>query len=100
MWMVKVRILPPQPIFAGHSRDILISCSRQPGVLPALPSAVHGFHIGVAHLLQMVSNHRGAKTTAAIQHELRTGLGNVLLDVTVNESASRVFSIGIMPFSA
>src|SRR6266404_9237350 len=102
MWMVKVRILPPQPIFPsiwlGSRKHELIFGSRQAGIEPAFPSAVHRFHVGVAHLLQIFRNERGAKTTAAIQNQLCARIRDALLDVALNNSAAQVYGVGNMPF--
>src|SRR4051794_33114884 len=101
MWMVKVRILPPQPIFltcASCENDRSALGGRQAGFSPTPPAAVHGFHVGVAHLLQIFCYERGTKASAAIQNQLRAGIRNALLDVALDDAAAQVYRIGEMPF--
>src|SRR5712675_3789967 len=43
------------------NRDRLVLSNRQPGVQPAFPSAVHRLNVGVAYLLQIFRDQRGAK---------------------------------------
>src|SRR5579884_4346976 len=43
----------------------------QTGGVPAAPTAVHRFHIRIAHLLQIFRGKRGAKSAPAIENELR-----------------------------
>src|SRR5260370_41700637 len=80
MWMVKVRILPPQPIFLHDPADgsFLVFSRGQTGFEPALPAAIHRFRVGVAHLLQIVGDESGAEFSATIQHQFRVRVGALL----------------------
>jgi hypothetical protein len=52
------------PIITG-TRSLPLR-SRQTCIEPAAPAAVHRFHVGVAHFLQIIGGERGAETAAAI----------------------------------
>jgi hypothetical protein len=57
-----LRILPALTSFQANRKPnsliawILVFRRRQPGLDPASPTAVHGFHLRIAHFLQVVGN--------------------------------------------
>src|ERR1700687_4765480 len=101
MRTVKVRILPPQPIFFDREfgRTPLVSGDRQARFQPALPPAVHRFDVVVAHLLQILRHECGAKSTAAIQDELCIRVRDSLLDVALDDAPAPVNGAGKMPLT-
>src|SRR6516225_3709499 len=92
MRMVEVRILPPQPfsVESKSSEARLSLCRRQSGGNPALPAAVHGFHVGVAHFLKIFRGERGTEAAAAVQNEFRLGIRHRLFDVALDDAFSQV----------
>src|SRR5713101_4645991 len=98
MRTVKVRILPPQPILFAQelSRTPLVSGDRQARFQPALPPAVHGFDVVIAHLLQILSRECGTESAAAIQNELGVRVRNALLDVALDDALAQVNGAGKM----
>src|SRR5882672_5186211 len=100
MRTVKVRILPPQPIFfrqRGKSAALILR-GRQTRIQPAFPAAVHGFDVGVAHFLQVVRHQRGTKTAAAVQYDLGAGIRHALLDVALDDALAQMHCAGKMAF--
>src|ERR1700682_293511 len=98
MRTVKVRILPPQPIFSEQalSRTLLIPRYRQTCFQPALPPAVHRFDAVVAHLLKILRHQRGPESAAAIQDELCIRVRDSLLDVALDDASAQVNGAGKM----
>jgi hypothetical protein len=117
MRTVKVRILPPQPIPSlkltvsiASAAPILSRNERSPGELrtrprlilrrrearfdPAPPTAVHRFHVGVAHFLQVFRRQRRAKPAAAIQDDLCVRVWNALHDIALNDALTEVHGAG------
>src|SRR6202008_69429 len=92
MWMVKVRILPPQPILSVFLRG-------KAGVQPALPPAIHRFDVGVTHLLEIVRGERGTEAAAAVKNELGGGIGHALLDVAFDDAFGEMNRTGQMASS-
>src|SRR5215470_2709069 len=100
MRMVEVRILPPQPIF--HSNTNVMKGGSpfrrwQSRGDPGLPAAVHGFDVGVAHLLKVLCSQRGAEPAATIEDEVGAGIRHRLLDVALNDAFSEVNRAGNVP---
>src|SRR6266436_2377427 len=80
----------------SHREAQLVLSRGQSGVDPALPAAVHRFHIVVAHLLQIIGYQRGAEAASAIQDQLRAGIRDALLDVPLDDALAQVHGIGNM----
>src|SRR5205807_6506783 len=68
----------------------LISCDGEASFGPAAPTAIHGDHFGVAHLLKIVGGEGGAEAAAAIQHHGRRAVGDALLDITLDDALPEV----------
>src|SRR5580698_3607004 len=65
---------------------------------PVADSAVHRNHIGVTHLLQVVSGQRGTETTAAIEDHLRVEFRYTRFDVALDDALAEVNGVGKMIF--
>src|SRR6266704_2296645 len=96
MRTVKVRILPPQPIFFNQDfgRAPLVSGDRQTRFQPALPTAVHRFDVAVAHFLQIVCHKCGTESPAAFLANERTRFTKFQRVFSDDRSPSP----GILPF--
>src|SRR4029077_14453357 len=57
---------------------------------PAPNAAVHGEHIGITHLLQIVGGQRGAISTATIEDEGRAQFRCALLDIAFDDALAQV----------
>src|SRR2546425_12016901 len=72
----------------------LIFCDGEASFGPAAPTAIHGDHFGVAHLLKIVGGEGGAEAAAAIQHHGRRAVGYALLDITLDDALAEVNGAG------
>src|SRR5437763_12308307 len=104
MRMVEVRILPPQPVFfhrkQTHEKLLALGCWQSRGD-PTFPAAVHRFHVGVAHLLQIFRRQRGAEAAAAVEDEFCLGIEYGLFDVALNDAfpqVDRSRNMSVAPF--
>src|SRR5215472_15636635 len=101
MRMVEVRILPPQPTLTLAEAEPRESpfCDWQPRGGPAPPAAIHGLHVVVTHLLQIVRNQRRAETAAAIQDHFGDGIRYNLLDGALDDAFAEMDGAGDVPVS-
>ena len=56
---------------------------------PAPNTSVHGEHVAVAHLLQVVGGQRGAISASAVEHKRRVQFWYALLDITLDDALPR-----------
>src|SRR5450755_2253775 len=57
---------------------------------PAPNAAVHGEHVGVSHLLQIVGGQGGAISAAAVEDEWGVQLRYALLDIALDDALAQV----------
>src|ERR1700689_1908548 len=63
---------------------------------PVANAAVHGNHVGVAHLLQIICGQRRAESAAAIENYFRTQIGHTCLDIALDDAFAQVNCPGKM----
>src|SRR5271170_5444748 len=77
-----------------RTRPRLILRRREARLDPTLPTAVHRFHVGVAHFLQVLRRQRRAKPAAAIQNDLCVRVWSALLDIALDDALAEVHGAG------
>src|SRR6266705_6494535 len=86
---------PPAPANSlpaeKQNRKKLLSLGRrQSGGNPALPSAVHRFHVGVTHFLKIFRGQRGTEAATTVQNEFALRIRHLLFDVALDDAFSQV----------
>ena len=61
---------------------------------PAANAAIHGDYLGVSHLLQVIGGQCGAEASATIKYELSLQVGNLALDVALDDALAEVDGSG------
>src|SRR6266849_7411479 len=79
----------------GTTLQVRLFCfNRISKLAPALPPAIHRYHVLVAHLLERIRGERGTKPAAAIENYLGIVIRDGLLDVTFDYSFANVNGSG------
>jgi len=79
---------------APGSGEDSIRRSREAGIGPGAPAAVHGDDVFVAHFLEIVGGERGTETAAAIENERGVFIGDGCFDVALDDASAEMDSTG------
>ena len=66
----------------------------KPRILPRAISAAQAAHLLVAHLLQRLAGEQAARTTRAVENDVRVAIGHRLLDAQLQKAARHLFGAG------
>jgi len=72
----------------------LVSDRRQTSFGPTTPAAIHRFHVGVPHFLEIIGDESRTVTATTVEDEFGGWIGNLLLDVALDHAFAHVNCAG------